>query len=42
MSEKKNPEHTFYISDYTEYFESIARMFFDEPINLVKENIWKD
>lgn len=37
-----NPSHTFYVSDYTEYFEAIARMFFEEKINLVKKNIWKE
>lgn len=32
----------FYVSDYTSYFEAIARMFFEERINLLKKNIWKD
>jgi glutamate racemase len=32
----------FYVSDYTEYFEAIARMFFEERLNLVKKNIWKE
>jgi len=41
LSDQKNPEHVFYVSDYTEYFESIARMFFDDPIHLEKKNIWK-
>lgn len=35
-----SPRHTFYVSDYTEYFEAIGRMFFEESINLVKQNIW--
>ena len=30
----------FYISDYTPYFEKIARMFFDGEINLKKADIW--
>ncbi|MGM0496416.1 MAG: glutamate racemase [Bacteroidota bacterium] len=38
----RTPEDTFYVSDYTTYFEAIARMFFEERINLVKENIWKE
>jgi glutamate racemase len=30
----------FFISDYTPYFEKIARMFFDGEINLQKADIW--
>jgi len=30
----------FYISDYTAYFEKIARMFFEGEINLKKADIW--
>lgn len=30
----------FFISDYTVYFEKIARMFFEGEINLKKEDIW--
>lgn len=30
----------FYISDYTPYFEKIARMFFEGDINLKKADIW--
>ena len=30
----------FYISDYTDYFEKIARMFFEGEINLRKADIW--
>jgi glutamate racemase len=30
----------FFISDYTPYFEKIARMFFEEEINLKKADIW--
>jgi len=30
----------FFISDYTVYFEKIAKMFFEGEINLVKEDIW--
>jgi glutamate racemase len=30
----------FFISDYTNYFEKIARMFFEEEINLKKADIW--
>jgi glutamate racemase len=31
----------FFISDYTPYFEKIARMFFEGEINLKKADIWK-
>ncbi len=30
----------FFVSDYTLYFEKIARMFFEQDINLVKSDIW--
>jgi glutamate racemase len=30
----------FYVSDYTDYFEKIARMFFEGEINLNKADIW--
>jgi glutamate racemase len=42
LNERKNPQHYFYISDYTEYFKNTARMFFKESINLEKLDIWKD
>jgi len=42
LNTRRNPEHIFYVSDYTEYFEAIARMFFEERINLVRKNIWKE
>jgi len=31
----------FYVSDYTTYFEKIARMFFEGDINLKKADIWQ-
>lgn len=31
----------FFISDYTTYFEKIARMFFEGEINLKKADIWQ-
>ncbi len=42
INENPSPHHQFFVSDYTKYFEAIARMFFEERINLVKENIWKE
>jgi glutamate racemase len=35
-----NPVDQFFISDYTPYFEKIARMFFEGEINLKKADIW--
>jgi len=31
----------FFVSDYTPYFEKIARMFFEGEINLKKADIWR-
>ena len=42
LNASRRSEHLFYVSDYTEYFEAIARMFFEERLNLVKKNIWKE
>lgn len=36
-----NNTHEFYISDHTDYFSVIAKMFFGENIELEKVNIWK-
>jgi glutamate racemase len=30
----------FFVSDYTYYFEKIARMFFESEINLCRADIW--
>jgi glutamate racemase len=37
----KNPEHKFFISDYTEYFAKISKMFFEDNISLEEKNIWR-
>ncbi len=34
-------KNEFYISDFTENFEKIAKMFFEEKINLKKVNLWE-
>ena len=34
------PEHHFLVSDYTESFESAARMFFHESVRLEKHSLW--
>ncbi|MEE4115981.1 MAG: glutamate racemase [Marinilabiliaceae bacterium] len=40
LSDKKKSADRFYVSDYTPYFEKIARMFFEGELNLEKLNIW--
>ena len=37
----KQEQSQFYVSDYTEYFDKIARMFFEEELLLSKADIWK-
>ncbi len=32
--------HEFYVSDYTDFFEKISRMFFGEEVRLEKLNFW--
>jgi glutamate racemase len=34
-------EHRFYVSDYTRYFKLIARMFFEEEIDLELLDFWR-
>jgi glutamate racemase len=36
------PMHEFYVSDYTDFFKTLAEMFFDTKINLQKADIWKN
>jgi len=40
LNDTGNVHDQFYISDYTAYFEKIARMFFEGEINLKKADIW--
>lgn len=40
LNTDKNPEHKFYVSDYTDYFQIISRLFFEEDITLEKINLW--
>ena len=37
----KSEQNQYYVSDLTRYFKQIARMFFEEDIELVKLNLWK-
>lgn len=40
LNSVENPNHHFLVSDYTESFESSARMFFHESVNLEKHMLW--
>lgn len=40
LNETGKAKDQFFISDYTDYFEKIARMFFEGEINLKKADIW--
>lgn len=39
-NEKNTPSYSFYVSDYTDYFKSISKLFFEEEIELEKLNFW--
>jgi glutamate racemase len=41
LNPQKEANQAFYVSDYTDYFRAIAKMFFDGEINLTKVNFWK-
>ena len=40
LNDSGNVNDSFFVSDYTTYFEKIARMFFENDINLKKADIW--
>ncbi len=40
LNDSGSVDDRFFISDYTDYFEKIARMFFEGEINLKKADIW--
>ena len=40
LNDSDNVRDEFFISDYTPYFEKIAKMFFEGEINLRKADIW--
>jgi glutamate racemase len=35
-----DPVHKFYVSDFTDYFQIISKLFFEEQILLQKVNLW--
>lgn len=42
LNDSEQPgECSFYVSDFTDVFEEIARMMFGEDIHLTEKNIWK-
>ena len=41
LTNKRSGNDKFYVSDYTDYFKVISRMFFDEEIELEKLDFWK-
>ncbi len=40
LSDRERGDDQFFVSDYTPFFEKIARMFFEREINLKKADIW--
>jgi glutamate racemase len=40
LNDKAPGKDQFFVSDYTDYFEKIARMFFERDINLKRSDIW--
>jgi len=40
LAETRAGDDTFYVSDHTEYFDAIARMFFNRRIELRRKSIW--
>lgn len=40
LNDSNSVTDKFFVSDYTGYFEKIARMFFEQNINLQKADIW--
>ncbi len=40
LNDSRPVKDQFFVSDYTDYFERIARMFFEGEINLSKADIW--
>ncbi|HAN78348.1 MAG TPA: glutamate racemase [Bacteroidales bacterium] len=41
LAHKQTGKHEFYVSDYTEMFEKIGEMFFEEPVKLQLANLWE-
>jgi glutamate racemase len=41
LNQQAKPEHRFLVSDFTDYFQVISKLFFEENIKLEKVNLWK-
>lgn len=40
LNSNPKPSHKFYVSDFTDYFQVISKLFFEEQIVLEKVNLW--
>lgn len=40
LNQNPDPVHKFYVSDFTDYFQAISKLFFEENIALEKINLW--
>jgi glutamate racemase len=40
LNPNPDPGHEFYVSDFTDYFQVISKLFFEEAIVLEKVNLW--
>jgi len=40
INQQSEPVHRFLVSDFTDYFQVISKLFFEEAIKLDKVNIW--
>jgi len=41
LNQNQHPTHRFLVSDFTDYFQVISKLFFEEDIVLEKINLWK-
>ena len=41
LNPNSSPKYEFFVSDFTDHFEKIAKMFFEEQIKMLKVDLWK-
>ncbi len=41
LNNNTDPKHEFFVSDYTDMFEKVSEMFFEEKVNLQMADLWK-
>lgn len=41
LNQTRKAENQFFVSDYTDMFDKISQMFFDDDVKLKKINLWK-